>query len=107
MLRQHRRAQASRRGRQRVRGGVRVEVAVAWDPDRPVQRARCDGRHQAGRLLRGDELNVETDPTGTADAALQLLELLFTRGEAQAADLLEDPQLLVHCLLYTSPSPRD
>ena len=55
------RAELARGVRERVGRGVRVDAAVAGDPDGPVQRLRRRRRHERERLGRADHLDVEAD----------------------------------------------
>ena len=90
-------ADAERPGRvgDRVGRAVRVEVTVAGEVDRPVQRLGRDRRHQPARLVGTDDPGVEADPAGPAGRPLELEQLLPARGQAQAADRLEDAEPLV------------
>ena len=80
---------------QGVGRAVRVEMAVAGQVDRAVERVRRDGGHQAARLVGRDHADVEADPPRPAGGPLELEELVVARREAQAADALEDAELLV------------
>ena len=80
---------------QGMSGSVWVEVAVPGNPDRAVKRIARDDRHQACRLVRRDEVDVEADTSRAADGTLELHQLVSARGEAKAAHRLEDAQLLV------------
>ena len=81
------------RGGDGVRGDVRIDVPVAGHPDRAVQRLGRRCRHQPPGLLGADQLGVEADAVGAADTSPQLEVALGARGDAQAADGLEDAQL--------------
>ena len=85
----------ARGARHGIRRDMRVDVPVARHPHRAVQRLRRRGRKQAANLLRADELRIEADPVGAADAAAELEEALGARRDPQRADHLEDPELLV------------
>ena len=85
----------ARRGGQRVRRGVRIEVAVAGHPDGAVQVARRGGRHPRHRVGRPEQVGVEADPAGAGHAPLQLLQALRAGRDPQRADRLEHPQLAV------------
>ena len=80
---------------ERIGGGVRINGAVIRDPDRPVERVRRRGRHEADDIVGREDLDVETDCARPARAALELLEALGTGRDAQASDRLEDAQLAV------------
>ena len=60
----------ARRPRQRVGGGVRIQVTVTRDPYRAVQRVGRDHGHEAPGFVRGDQLHVQADATRAARAAL-------------------------------------
>ena len=91
----HPRAHLARGPCQCVRRRVRVEVAVARNPHRAVQRVPCDDRHQPRRLVGRHQLHIEADAARPARASLQLHKLLLAGREAQAADGLEDAELAV------------
>ena len=87
--RPHPHAERPGRVRDRVRGPVRVEVAVRGQVDRAVQRVGRDRGHQPACLVGADHLDVEPDAARPAGGPFQLEQLLAARGEAQAADRLE------------------
>ena len=81
--------------RERVRRDVRVDRAVALDPDRPVERLERGGRQQPDGLVRREDLDVEPDAAGPARAALELLQALRARRDPEAPDAVEDAELAV------------
>ena len=94
-LRAYLRAELSRGRRERERGDVRVDIPVVRHPHRAVERLRARDRHQPAHVLRTDELGIEPDPVGAADAAPQLEEALRARREPKASHRLEDSELVV------------
>ena len=88
-------AQRARGVCQREGGGVRIEGAIARQPDRAKERIGADRGHQLGRLLGRDQLDVEPDGAGATHAPLLLQQLFAAGREAQAAHGLENPQLPV------------
>ena len=81
--------------RESVRRDVGIDRAVALDPDRPVERLARGGGQQPHGLVRREHLDVEPDPAGLAGAALELLEALGARGDAEAPDAVEDAEVPV------------
>ena len=88
-------SQLASRGGEGIGRGVWIEVPIARDPDRSVERTLGDRRYQ---------LDVEPDASGAADAPLQLLQLFVAGGKAQAPDLLEDTELLIQLDAVTAES---
>ncbi len=89
------RAQLARGVRQRVGRRMRIEVAVARQVDRAVERFRARVRQQAQRLGGRCQLDVEPDRPRARDAALQLAQRLGARCDAHAAHRLEHAELAV------------
>ena len=88
-------AELPRGVRESVRGDVGIDRAVPLDPDRPVERLARGGGQQPHDLIRRKHLDVEPDPAGPACAALELLEALGARCDAEAPDAVEDAELAV------------
>ena len=88
-------AEVSGRVRKGVRGDVRVDGAVVSDPDRPVKVSGRGGRQHPHGFLGRDHLHVEADPARPARPALELLQAVGARCDAQAPDGLEDTELAV------------
>jgi hypothetical protein len=84
-------ADAERPGRigDGVRRPMRVQVAVAGEVDRAIQRVRRDGGHQPPGLVGADDLGVQPDPARPARGPLELVQLVGARRESEAADRLE------------------
>ena len=72
----------------RVLGDVRVDVAVARQPDRAEERVRARGGEERERLLGREQLRLEPDRARPAHAALELDEALRA-GEIAAAEGVE------------------
>ena len=73
----------------RVRGDVRVDVAVVLHPDPAVQRLRRSPREAVEHLLRSEQLRVQAVGGGAAGGAPQVEEAVVARRDSYAADSLE------------------
>jgi len=71
-------------------------LPVARQVNRPKQVFTTQLRHDAQCFGWRDDLHVHTDALGPANTALELTQLLFARGQAQATDVVEQSQLAVH-----------
>ena len=76
-------------------GAVGIEMTIARQVNRSKQVLRADLGHDAHRFGGRDDLHIHTDALGAADAALQLTQLLLGGSQAQAANMVEQPQRAV------------
>ena len=64
-------------------------------PDAAEDRGAVGVRHQLEHLGGRDQLDVQADPRRPARGPAQVDQALLARGDAHAADALEDAELVV------------
>ena len=72
-----------------------IDVSVSRHPDRAVQRLRAGRRHEPDSFLGRDQIGLQPDPAGPADAAPQLEQALRAGGHPQASHGLEHAELSI------------